>query len=94
VRHRTVDVNLVQLGFQALAQTFAQPQKLLGFLRHFLLTKLRGLAESHDAGHIQRAGTHAALVPAAINDGRKLHARIATPHIQCANALGAIKLVG
>ena len=43
-----------------------EPRRLL---RHFLLCHFASLAKSDDAGHVQRAGTHAALMAAPINDG-------------------------
>ena len=44
-------------------------------------------------GHVQRAGTHAALVAAAVDDGGKLNARIAATDIQSANTLRSVDLV-
>ena len=51
------------------------------------------LAQAHDARHVQRTGSHAALVAAAIHLRGQLHARIAAPHVQRAGALGSIDLV-
>ena len=53
----------------------------------------QALPKSHDARNVQRSRTHAALVAAAIDDGGNLHPRILAPHIQRADAFGAIHLV-
>src|SRR5262249_10312434 len=45
-------------------------------------------------GDVERAGTHAAFVAAAIDNGGKLDAGIATPNVEGANTLGAVDLVG
>ncbi len=60
---------------------------------HFLLAEFAGLAEADDAGDVQSAGTHAALVAAAVNDGGELHARILAANVESADALGAVDLV-
>ena len=44
-------------------------------------------------GTFKRAGTHAALVAAAIHMGDNLHARILAPDIQRADAFRAVNLV-
>src|SRR6266851_2070894 len=93
VLHRAVDENLVELGFQALAETLAQGEHTRRLFRHLFLRDFASLAEAHDAGNIQGAGTHAALVAAAVDDGGKLHAGIAAADVQSANALGPVNFV-
>ena len=58
------------------------------------MRNLAGGAEADDAGNIERARPHAALVPAPVNDGRELHARVAPAHVERAHALGPVHLVG
>src|SRR5579859_6487154 len=91
--HRTVDEDFVQLSFQSRLQAVAQAAHLHALFRHVFLRDFAGFAEAHNAGHVQRAGAHAALMAAAVNDGGKLHARIAAPDIQGADALGPVNLV-
>src|ERR1700730_8490030 len=91
--HGTIDIDFVQLSFQALPQPITQSTHALRFFRHFLLSQFARLAESDDAGDIERSGPHAALVPAPVDAGGKLHARIAPTHVQGAYALGPINLV-
>ncbi len=55
---------------------------------------LRRLSEADDARNVQRAGPHAALVAAAVDDRRQLHARIAPADVQRADAFGPVNLVG
>src|SRR6267378_2940541 len=91
--HGTIDKDLVELGFEARTQPVAQRAHLLGLLRHFLLGQFAGLAEADDAGDIQRAGTHTALMTAAIDNGRELNARVATANIEGTDTFGSIDLV-
>src|SRR5208282_6045252 len=90
---RAVDENLVELGFQALFEAVAESAQSNGLFFHFLLAELACFAEANDAGHVEGAGTHAALVAAAVNDGGELHTGVAAANIQRANALGAVNLV-
>src|SRR5260370_30865355 len=90
---RSVDENLVQLGFQAIPETFAQTEQACRLFRHLFLRDFAGLAEADDPRDVQRAGTHAALVPPAVDDGGKLDAGIAAANGQNANALGPVNLV-
>src|SRR4029077_6264878 len=93
VLHRAVDENFVQLGFQALSETLAQAEQTRRFFRHFFLRDFAGFAEADDAGDVQRAGTHAALVAAAVDNGGKLHAGIAPANVQSANTLRTVNFV-
>src|SRR4249920_2411118 len=93
MRERAVDEDFIELGFETLFEAVAKAAQPNGFFLHLLMTELAGFAEADDAGHVERSGTHAALVAAAIDDGRKLNARIAPANIQRADALGAINLV-
>ena len=76
-----------------LGQRSRKLAELLAFRSHFVLAKFAGFAESDDAGNVERAGTHAALVAAAVNLSGKLHARILAANVQRADALGAVNLV-
>src|SRR5580704_2876134 len=93
VLNRAVDVDLIELGFQTLFQAVAQSAEPRTLCLHFLLTEFTGFAQADDARHVERPGTHAALVAAAIDDGRELHARVAAANIQRANALGTVNFV-
>jgi hypothetical protein len=59
----------------------------------FLAGQRTCLAQSDDAGDVQRAGAHTALVSAAIDLRHQLHPGILPPYVERAHALGAIKLV-
>src|SRR5260370_29608470 len=89
----TVDVDLIELGLQARPQPIAQSTEPLRFFGHLLLSKLAGLAQSDDAGDVERAGTHTALVAAAIDDGGKLYTRGAPPNVQRAYTLWSVDLL-
>src|SRR6266850_6363923 len=91
--HGTIDKDLVELGFEARTQPVAQRAHLLGLLGHFLLGQFAGLAEADDAGDIERAGTHTALVAAAIDNGGKLNARVAATNVERTDTFGSIDLV-
>src|SRR6266481_8640556 len=91
--HRTIDKDLVELGFEARTQPVTQRAHLLGLLRHFLLGELTGLAEADDAGNVQRAGTHTALVAAAIDNGGKLNAWVPAANVERTDTFGSIDLV-
>src|SRR5437763_13280297 len=52
-----------------------------------------GLAQADDAGNIERAGTHAALMAAAIDNGRDLNPGILAAYIQRSHAFGPIHFV-
>src|SRR5262249_40856032 len=91
--HRAVDEDLVELRFKPFPEPFAQAKKSCTLLRHILLRHLASLAQTNDAGHVQRAGTHAALMAAAVNNCGKLNARIAAPHVERANALRTVNFV-
>src|SRR3974390_1471181 len=64
-----------------------------GFGVHLLHSDFAGLAETHDSGHVQRAGTHAALVAATVDLRGDLHTRIAAANVESANALGTVELM-
>ena len=88
-----VDVDLVEFAFERGAQFFAQPEHFGGFLCQVFARNLCRFAKADDAGHIQRSGSHAALMSAAIDDRRQQDARIAAPDIQSAHALRAVHFV-
>src|SRR4029077_13328523 len=71
----TVDENLVELGFEAFFEAIPESAQSKGLLLHFLLAELTGFAKADNARHVEGAGTHAALVAPAVDDGRELHAR-------------------
>jgi len=89
VRHRAIDVEFVELCEQAILSGDRAFRADGRFPPPFHLAKFSGLSETHDSRHVERARTHAALVAAAVNLCRKLHAWIAPPHVQGAAALRA-----
>src|SRR5208283_2141818 len=91
--HGAVDVSFIEAVHDAVAQTIAQGTELNRFARHFFGCNGAGLAESDDSRHIQRPGAHAALVTAAVDDGRDLHSRILAADVQRPYALGTVHLM-
>src|SRR5260370_187321 len=90
---RDINAFLRQFRVRGSGEGIGEGWRARTFVRHLFLCDFAGLAEANDVGHVQRAGTHAALVTAAINDGGKLHARIAAADVQSADPLGSINLV-
>src|ERR1700751_3321264 len=91
--HRAVNKGFIEPRHDGFLQAIAQPTQLFTFSRHFLLTKLTSFAQADDSRNVERTGTHAAFVAAAVNDGGKLGARIVAANVEGADALGAIDLV-
>ena len=92
--HVAVDERLIQGCSKFVFQTSTQAGNAGAFLGHLKACDLAGFSESDDAGNVQRTRPHAALVSAAIDDCRKLYARVLATHIQSANAFRAVSLVG
>ncbi len=57
------------------------------------MADLAGLAEADDAGDVEGAAAHAALVAAAVDLLGDLDARVAAADVERADALGAVDLV-
>jgi len=91
--HAAVDINLVELRGDLLAQILAQGEQALGLLAHLLLRNFAGHAQTNNARNVQRPAAHAALVTASVHLRHQLHPRIAPPNVQRANALGPVNLV-
>src|SRR5688572_2075378 len=91
--HRAVDIQLVEPGVQLLVQFVAQLAQPLAFGRHLEPADLRGLAEPDDAGDVQRARPHAALVAATVDLLGQQHARIPPAHVEGAHTLRTVHLV-
>src|SRR5580693_2349217 len=62
--------------------------------RHFFGRDGAGFAQPNDAGDVERAGAHAALVASAVDDGGNLYPRILAANIQGADAFRAVHLMG
>src|SRR5580700_404911 len=92
--HGAVDVSFVETVHDAVSQAIAQAGQLNCFARHFFGRDGTGFAQANDAGDVKRAGAHAALVAAAVDDGGNLYPRILAANIQGADAFGAIHLMG
>ena len=78
---------------RSLAAGRAEPAAASASCGHLLAARSRSLAEADDARNVQRARTHAALVAAAVDLRRELHARIPAAHVQRADALRPVHLV-
>src|SRR5215469_15499826 len=91
--HGAVDIDLVEPAHDAVPQAIAQYREANAFLRHFLVSQGASLAESDDAGDVQRPRTHAALMAAAVNDGRNLYPRILAADIERTHTLGSVHFV-
>ena len=78
-----------KFGFQLAAELY----DAFAFVFHLVLAEFAGLTKANDSGDIQRAGTHSALMTAAVNDCLQANARLATPNEQGAHALWSIDLV-
>jgi hypothetical protein len=76
-------------GAEPLAKGDERRALRLALLEH----DLARLAEADDERHRQRARTHPALVAAAVHLRDEAHARLAAPHVEGADALGAVDLV-
>ena len=88
----TVHGEEIEPGLQPPAQPLAQrehPLRLGGALEP---RELGRLAEPDDAGHVQRSGAEAALVPAAVHLRDEPHAGLA-PDVERAHALRPVHLV-
>src|SRR5690242_1847866 len=90
---RTVDIDLIELGLQALFETVAKGRQPGTLLLHLLMTKFAGFAKADNTRHVEGTGTHTALVTSAIDDGRELHAGIATTDVESTDAFGPVNLV-
>src|SRR6185369_960652 len=88
-----VDVNLIQLRHDLLAEAIAHRLHLLHFVRQFQAGDFARCAESDDSWHVQRAGAHAALMSATIDLGDELDTRVATTNVESADALRSVNLV-
>src|SRR5262249_18833576 len=93
VLHRAVYVDLVQPAHDAVFQAVAKSSQMSAFLGHFFTGDFTRLAKADNSGNVQRAGTHAAFVAAAIDDSGDLHARVLPTNVEGADVLGGINLV-
>src|SRR5258708_36401601 len=90
----TVDVNLVKPLENARLQLRTQIEQSMVLLGHFNPGDFAGLAETDDTGDVQRAGTHSALMAAAVHLRRQPHARALGTDVNRADTLGAVNFVG
>ncbi len=70
-----------------------RPASRHDFLRHLFLREGARFAQAYDAGNVERSRAHAALMAAAVDDGRDLHARILASNVESADAFWPVKLV-
>src|SRR5271155_5545121 len=90
---RAVDFDVIERGLQLFAQVISHSGEMGSFGGHLLAGDFAGFAKTDDAGHVQGAGTHAALVASAVDLRGNLHTRIAAANVERAYALGAIELM-
>src|SRR5262249_2645190 len=93
LRRMAVLVDLVELLEEPLAQSLAHLDDAPRFGFHLRAAQLAGFAETYDAGDVERSGTHATLVPAAIHHRGQAYAWTLGAHIQSAAAFGSVYLV-
>ena len=93
MKQGSVDRNLLEAAGKSVLQLVAKAAQPLALCRHFALTNLASLAQAYRSGNIQRTRPHAALMSASVDHRRYLHARILAPHIEHADAFGAVDLV-
>src|ERR1700722_12680745 len=91
--HRTVDIDLIEAAHDAVAQAVALTGEVAGFLQHFVLRDGASFTQAHDAGDVQRARTHAALVAATIEERGKPQTRILVAHVQSSYTFGPVDFV-
>src|SRR5262249_35955391 len=85
--HRmAVQVHLVELAHDALAQALAEPEQALVLALHHLAADLHRLPETDDARDVERARTEAALLAAAVELRAQPHAWIARADVERADA--------
>ena len=88
--HAAIYDYLIQFGQKAITQAVAQAGDTAAFFRQNVLRNLTSLAETNDAGNVQRTRPHTAFVAAAVNDGRDFYAGA---HVKGSATLGAIAFV-
>ncbi len=66
-------MNVIELGLELGLEPVAQAAQVSRLGINLFVGDLARFTQAHDAGHVQGAGPHAALVAAAIDNGRKLH---------------------
>src|SRR5471030_2838554 len=93
VLHVAVDDGVVESGLELFAQVVAQLLLALAFGFHLVHADFAGCAEADDAGDVERAGAHAALVAAAVNLLRDLNAGVTAANVERADSLGAVNFV-
>ncbi len=90
---RAVDLHIVQCLQQPHAQPLAQAHCVTGYSFSLLGKERSRLAESNDAGHVERPGAKALLLVAPHHLRLEQHGAFCPPHIQGADTLGSIEFV-
>ena len=93
VLHVAVDLGVVERGLELVLEVVAELGFALGFGGHLFAADLAGLAEADDAGDVEGAAAHAALVAAAVDLLGDLDARVAAANVERADSFGAVDLV-
>ena len=88
-----VQVHVVQLGEEPLLEPVPQSGQAPGLFGHDPAGNLTGLAEAHDARHVEGAGAQPLLVPTAVDLRRHPDPGMALPDVQGADPLGTVDLV-
>ena len=90
---RAIDVRVIQLRHDAVFEFVAESGQANGFVGHFRFGDFASLTKSHDARHVERTGTHAAFVTAAVNYTGQFHSRIFSADVQCTDAFRPVKFM-
>ena len=93
VVHVAVDLGVVEGGLELVLQVVAQFDEAGGLGRHLFAGDLAGLAQADDAGDVEGAGAHAALVAAAVDLFGDLDAGVAAADVEGTDAFGPVDLV-
>src|ERR1700678_1528294 len=89
-----VDFDVIEGRLELVAQVIAHLLEAGSFGGHLLAGDFAGFAEAYDAGDVESAGPHAALVASAVVESGNLDAGVAAANVERADALGTVEFVG
>src|SRR5215469_17283256 len=91
--HAAINEHFIQPAHDAVFEPVSQTGEPLHLDWHVFMGHGACLAQTNDSGNVESAGTHAALVAAAVNDGGNLHARILATNVESPDTFRSIHLV-
>src|ERR1035437_620659 len=91
--HVAVDLDVVERGFELLAEVVAEGLLTLRLGGHLVHADLASFAEADDAGDVEGAAAHAALVAAAVDLLGDLDAGVAAANVEGADSLRPVEFV-